>query len=53
MIVAKTLQSDLFKLETWDNKWLMSFNTNKCEVIQITLKIPLITYVYGHQLKQV
>ena len=31
----------------------MSFNINKCEVIQ---KIPfnqLITYVYGHQLKQV
>ena len=33
---CETLQSDLYKLETWANEWLMSFNINKCEVIQIT-----------------
>ena len=52
---SQTLQSDLYKLETWANEWLMSFNINKCEVIQITLKNPIQSayYLYGHQLKQV
>ena len=41
-------------METWANEWLMSFNINKCEVIQITLKIPFNQLIiYGHQLKQV
>ena len=43
---CETLQSDLYKLETWANEWLMSFNINKCEII--TLKIPfnqLFTYM--------
>ena len=52
---CETLQSDLYKLETWTNEWLMSFNINKCKVIQITLKNPIQSayYLYGHQLKQV
>ena len=33
----------------------MTFNTTKCEVIQITLKNPIQStyYLYGHQLQQV
>ena len=37
---CKTLQNDLSKVESWANEWIMTFNTTKCEVIQITLKIP-------------
>ena len=36
---CKTLQNDLYKVESWTNEWIMTFNTTKCEVIQITLKI--------------
>ena len=33
---CKILQNDL---ESWANEWIMTFNTTKCEIIQIT-KIP-------------
>ena len=33
-----TLQNDLTKLENWEMEWLMSFNTDKCEVIRVTNK---------------
>jgi len=35
---SETLQDDLKKLESWENKWSMSFNPDKCEVIRITKK---------------
>ena len=35
---AKTLQADLDLLQEWENKWLMHFNSDKCEVIQVTRK---------------
>ena len=33
-----TLQRDLHKLEAWENKWLMEFNTDKCHVLRVTRK---------------
>ena len=32
------LQSDLNKLTEWDEKWLISFNPSKCEVLTVTRK---------------
>ncbi len=32
---ARTLQEDLNKLSAWSNKWQMSFNINKCSVLDI------------------
>ena len=51
----KTLQSDLTNLELWARKWLMTFNTDKCEVLQITLKpvTPNSYTLYGNHLKGV
>ena len=37
-IDCQALQADLTKLETWEREWLMAFNPDKCEVIQITNK---------------
>ena len=34
---CRALQCDLSKIETWANKLLMTFNTTKCKVLQITL----------------
>ena len=49
------LQNDLTNLELWARKWLMTFNTDKCEVIQISLKpLTLNSYtLYGRHLKGV
>ena len=35
---SKALQSNLDKLQQWENKWLMEFNESKCEAIRITNK---------------
>jgi len=35
------LQQDLKNLELWASKWLMTFNVNKCEVLQISLRDPV------------
>ena len=32
------LQEDLDRLQEWEQKWMMSFNPSKCEVIHITRK---------------
>ena len=50
---CRALQCDLSKIETWANKWLMTFNTTKCEVLQITLNNNPIQgsyYLYDHKL---
>ena len=49
------LQNDLSNLELWARKWLMSFNTDKSEVLQITLKpvTPSSYTLYGRHLKGV
>ena len=35
---AIRVQDDLISLQTWEDKWLMSFNPDKCEVLRITNK---------------
>ena len=49
------LQNDLSNLELWARKWLMTFNTDKCEFLQITLKpvTPNSYTLYGRHLKEV
>ena len=51
----KILQNDLTNLELWARKWLMTFNTEKCEAIQLSLKpaIPNSYTLYGKHLKGV
>ena len=51
----KILQNDVTNLELWVRKWLMTFNTEKCKAIQLSL-IPTIlnSYtLYGKHLKGV
>ena len=53
---AKLLQADLNKLTDWEDKWIMQFHPDKCEVISITRKKnPIITNytLHGHQLQHV
>ena len=53
---AKLLQADLNKLTDWEDKWMMQFHPDKCEVISITRKKnPIITNytLHGHQLQHV
>ena len=49
------LQNDLTNLELWARKWLMTFNTDKCKVIQISLKpvAPSSYTLYGRHLREV
>ena len=38
------IQDDLNKLIDWSEKWLMSFNTDKCKVMHISDKNPKFEY---------
>jgi hypothetical protein len=44
---CELLQEDLSRLETWENKWLMSFNASKCSTITITRKLKKIDFEYA------
>ena len=53
---ARTLQSDLDKLEKWETSWLMAFHPEKCNVLTITKKRNPIKFNYtlhGHSLEHV
>ena len=53
---AELLQADLDKLTEWEDKWMMQFHSDKCEVISISRKKNPITHTYtihGHQLKHI
>jgi hypothetical protein len=43
---ARTLQSDLDKLEKWETSWLMVFHPEKCNVLTITKKRNPIKFKY-------
>lgn len=50
------LQRDLDSLQDWEDKWLMSFNPEKCEVLRITNKKTIIPHdysIHGQNLKVV
>jgi len=42
----EALQQDLENLQEWANKWLMTFNINKCEVLQISLQRTIVKNSY-------
>ena len=44
---CQMLQSDLNKLTKWEEKWLMSFNSSKCEVLTVTRKKQLTLFNYS------
>jgi hypothetical protein len=43
---CQTLQTDLARLENWENSWCMSFNATKCSSISITRKTNKIDFPY-------
>ena len=43
---TEILQNDFKKLEHWEEKWLMEFNTDKCHVLRVTRKQNLIIHEY-------
>jgi len=51
----RILQDDLLRIEEWANKWKMIFNTDKCEVLQVTLSNlkPTSYFLYNSQLSTV
>ena len=51
----RVLQQDLYNVETWATKWLMTFNVDKCVIVQISLKPQCETsyILYNSKLKQV
>ena len=46
MTDCHTLQSDLHKLEKWEEEWLMSFKPDKCEILHISRKQKPIIFQY-------
>ena len=53
---ADKLQSDLDKLADWENKWLMKFHPEKCNVLTITKNRKVIKRDYvlhGHRLEHI
>ena len=53
----RILQQDLFNVDMWERKWLMTlnFNVDKCVIVQISLKPQCETsyILYNNKLKQV
>ena len=50
------LNSDLWKLQQWEQKWLMDFNVSKCQVLRVTNKKSPIMFSYqlhGQTLQEV
>jgi hypothetical protein len=51
------LQNDLASLQDWEDKWQMSFNAKKCQVIRITPQnrppLPTTYKLHGHTLDTV
>jgi hypothetical protein len=51
------LHNDLSSLQDWEDKWQMSFNTKKCQIIRITPKnrpqLPTTYKLHGHTLDTV
>ena len=43
---TNSLQKDLHELENWENKWLMEFNINKCQVLCVSLKQEPLSHKY-------
>ncbi len=41
---ARALQEDLNKLSAWSDRWQMSFNINKCSVLNVGTRNPLHEY---------
>ena len=49
---CRALQQDLDNLQQWEQKWQMSFNADKCEVLRITNKRrPIFSDYYIHNQK--
>ena len=51
---SDALQKDLESLQDWEQRWQMSFNPDKCEIIRITNKTSTITNgysIHGEELK--
>ena len=48
-----SLQNDLDKLATWEQRWKMSFHPQKCSVVHMTRRLNTDIYPYhlhGHEL---
>ena len=43
---CEALQTDLCNLEAWERKWCMSFNLDKCNIINVSRKINKIIHKY-------
>ena len=53
---SASLQKDLDALQDWEDKWLMRFNSSKCQVLQITNKrkpLPATYTIHGQVLEVV
>ena len=51
---ACALQEDLDKFVAWEQKWLMEYHLDKCQVIRVTKSQNPINcnyYLHGHQLE--